>query len=395
MKKAYYDFTVRLYSELALQKDVVDSLKVVYLRIANDCQAQSNKLKDSLFNENNSKQIAEISTKFETEKKDHAIVILSNEKNMQQLALKEKQSDLLFSQLQSEKRKSDLNFLQEKKDLQELEMSKMQHSLKIQMLESKTQAASLELGKADKALKDQQLSKERFLKKGLIILSVMLLLFGGLLFNRYKLQKKIENQNALLVERKRISNEIHDDLGAQLSTARMFLNSIKSNDDEKQNYSLVQHSIGIIDSSINDLRNIMDELQSTTLHQKGYISATEELINKINTLGQVVFSLSCNGIEKRLDQKVELQLFRITQELINNSLKYANAKYVSIDLVIRENTIVFLYEDDGKGFDIEKVKHDLEHLIDFAIAYFTRLKEKYGKGRERLGVRRAANPEDQ
>ncbi len=356
LKKGYFDFSARLYSELALQMGIGDSLKVDYLKIAFDSQRESNKLKDSLFNENNSKQIAEIKTKFETEKKDHAIVILSNEKNIQQLVLKEKQAALLFSQLQLEKRKGELGVLQETKDLQELELSKTHHDLEVQLFATKVQKANLELEKADKTLKEQQLLKEKYFRYGMLIFIIMVVFISGLLFSRYNLQKKIENQKSLINERKRISNELHDDLGAQLSVAKMFLNSLEKNSANTNNYSLVQHSISIIDTSISDLRNIMEELQSNTLHQNGYVAATEELINTINALRQVNFSLTYAGLEIRIDLKIELQLFRITQELINNTLKYANAKFVSIDLVVRDEKIILLYEDDGLGFDLKSVK---------------------------------------
>ena len=73
-------------------------------------------------------------------------------------------------------------------------------------------------------------------------------------------------------------------------------------------------------------------------------------------LQQINFSLSHVGLEKRLEQKTEHQLFRITQELINNSMKYAKAKNVYIDLVNRDGKIILLYEDDGIGYDIKNNK---------------------------------------
>ena len=149
----------------------------------------------------------------------------------------------------------------------------------------------------------------------------------------------------------KISLDLHDDLGTKLSTARMFLRSINGNHTPK-NTALLGNALSLIDNSIMDLRLVMNDLESPTLIDKGYIAATEELVNKIKDLQEITFTLSANGIGKRMDQKAEYNLFRITQELINNTLKYANAKNVLIELVNRDDKIIFMYEDDGKGFDV-------------------------------------------
>ncbi|MEP6845204.1 MAG: sensor histidine kinase [Panacibacter sp.] len=190
----------------------------------------------------------------------------------------------------------------------------------------------------------------------ILLLSVLLLIiFAGLLFNRYKLKKKIESQQALLNERKRISHELHDDLGSQLCATRIFLNTLKNNGNIKADRALLENSLSLIDTSIKDLRFIMDDLQTSTLLENGYLAATAELVNKVNQLRQINFSLSYNGIQQRLEHKKENNLFRITQELINNTLKYAHAKNVTIDVLNRDNNIVLMYEDDGNGFNPQSI----------------------------------------
>lgn len=182
---------------------------------------------------------------------------------------------------------------------------------------------------------------------------VLVILFSGLLFNRYQLKKKIENQQALLSERKRICHELHDDLGSQLSAAKLFLTDLKINGNIKDNKALLDNSISLVEGSIKDLRLIMNDLQTPSLLEHGYIVATSELVGKINQLKHINFRLSCNGIKKRLEHKKENNLFRITQELINNTLKYARAKNVTIDVLNRDNNIVLMYEDDGNGCNLQ------------------------------------------
>jgi len=152
--------------------------------------------------------------------------------------------------------------------------------------------------------------------------------------------------------RNKIALDLHDDLGTKLSTARMFLRSLKGNQISRDAV-LLENSINLLDASITDLRHVMNDLHTSTLIEKGYVAATEELVNKVNDLREINFTLSYDGLGKRLEQKTEYNLYRITQELINNTLKYANAKNVLIELVNRDDKIIFMYEDDGRGFDIK------------------------------------------
>lgn len=186
---------------------------------------------------------------------------------------------------------------------------------------------------------------------------VVIILFSGLLFNRYQLKKKIENQQALLEERKRISHELHDDLGSQLCAAKLFLETMKNSGPIKGKDALLENSLSLVDASIKDLRFIMDDLQTPNMLENGYIAATTELVYKINQLNQINFNLSHHGIQQRIERKKENNLFRITQELINNTLKYAQAKNVTIDVLNRDNNIILMYEDDGNGCNLQSTKN--------------------------------------
>ncbi len=201
------------------------------------------------------------------------------------------------------------------------------------------------------AIRNQQQTKNI-----LLIIVAVLIFFSVLMFNRYQLKKKIESQQLLLNERKRISHELHDDLGSQLCAARLFLSNFKNSNDHNTNRVLIDNSIDLVDTCIKDLRCIMNDLQTPALLQNGYIAATTELVNKVNQLKQIHFSLSHNGIQKRLEPKKESSLYRITQELINNTLKYAQARNVTIDVLNRDNNIVLMYEDDGNGCNLQSAR---------------------------------------
>lgn len=222
--------------------------------------------------------------------------------------------------------------------------------------ETEKKENQIQLLNKDREIQQQQIQKKNLMQIGLVCGIIVLVIFFGLFFNRYKLKRTIQSQEALLNERKRISSELHDDLGAQLSTAKLYLSKIKTNDKNEDTKTIIDNSLSLIDGSITDLRRIMDDLQVSTLQDKGIIVATEELVNKVNHLQLIQFSLTHHGIEKRLEYKLEHTVFRITQELINNTLKYAGASKVTLELLVRDDSFVVLYEDDGKGFDIQKIK---------------------------------------
>ena len=105
-----------------------------------------------------------------------------------------------------------------------------------------------------------------------------------------------------------------------------------------------------------DVRQLLLNLSPTVLEEFGYTTAVEGLVNKINETKQIHFDLVVFGMNQRLQKEYELALYRITQELINNVLKHAEAKHVSLQIGQRDEKIILMMEDDGKGFDVSAHK---------------------------------------
>lgn len=164
---------------------------------------------------------------------------------------------------------------------------------------------------------------------------------------------RIGREKALQDERHRINRDLHDNLGAQLSTVRMYVSGLQ--DKEGHDAETVDNTIGLLDDSIHELRRIMNDEEHSFLHEEGLIAATAQLATKIHRFHEIVFELNHN-FEARLPYKIEHDLFRILQELINNTLKYAGAGHISIELLQRDGKVVLFYEDDGNGFDPDKIK---------------------------------------
>ncbi len=161
-------------------------------------------------------------------------------------------------------------------------------------------------------------------------------------------------------ERKRISRDLHDDVGTKLSALKLFLSSlhekaIGTNNEEIK--SLAKNSEQFITEAMQDVRQLLLNLSPTVLEEFGYTTAIEGLVNKINETKQIQFDLVVFGMKQRLQKDYELALYRITQELINNVLKHAAAKNVSLQIGQRDEKIVLMMEDDGIGFDVAAHKY--------------------------------------
>ncbi len=154
-------------------------------------------------------------------------------------------------------------------------------------------------------------------------------------------------------ERKRISKEVHDSLGQTLSA--IALNMDKVNQEisvlsEKQQGRFTNLT-NLINQAVAESRNIAHNLMPSTLNDFGYSVAVENMIDSLRGATDTQFKFYTNYKSGRLDQPTELGLYRITQEAINNSIKHAKAKSVTIQLMCYPDIIILTIEDDGIGFD--------------------------------------------
>ena len=162
--------------------------------------------------------------------------------------------------------------------------------------------------------------------------------------------------NALLEgqeqERKRLAREIHDGIGPTLSTLKMNLAHMEGDisGPEANLTEKFKKSYQMIDEVADDLRSISHNLMPKVLSDFGLVAALETLCEKIDATKSIKVVFIHNGIDKRLSEAVELGLYRISQELINNTLKYAEAKKINLQLLKRDGSLQLMYEDDGKGF---------------------------------------------
>lgn len=172
------------------------------------------------------------------------------------------------------------------------------------------------------------------------------------------IEKQNEVKRALISgeekERKRVAQELHDGMGSLLSTLRLNAEAIDLNDKNLDEHETIayQNVLEMIDRACTELRAISHNMLPSGIEHFGLTATLQSLIKKINHNNITQFTLDTAGLETLHNQEIELHLYRITMELINNVVKHAKAKQSSIQLIANDVDVSILVEDDGIGFDI-------------------------------------------
>jgi two-component system, NarL family, sensor kinase len=180
----------------------------------------------------------------------------------------------------------------------------------------------------------QQIQKIRQLEKDKKLMSVQFLMEG---------QEE---------ERKRIAKELHDGLGVLLSTAKMQFSSIR--DALSENNVIIEKATGLLEMAAGEVRKISHNMMPGLLSKYGFFEAVEDLIEQINDAGIISAIFTINGQPVRFSDKTEFMLYRIVQELINNTIKHADARHINLNASIYQDSLELIYSDDGKGFDMQE-----------------------------------------
>lgn len=157
-------------------------------------------------------------------------------------------------------------------------------------------------------------------------------------------------------ERERFAKDMHDGLGPLLSTIKLYVNELKSSsmpDEERED--LIKSSNELIDEAVNSTRNISNNIMPRIINTYGLVKAVDEFCNKVNKTNKLNISFETENFPEKFNHDIELILFRVISELINNTIKHANAKKVLILLIKNESKISLYFKDDGIGFNTEDI----------------------------------------
>lgn len=171
-------------------------------------------------------------------------------------------------------------------------------------------------------------------------------------------QLEQEKQQALLDasiqsqerERRRIAKDLHDEVGAMLSTVKLHIGQALKHSEASKASFFASEAKTLVEETIQNVRSISRDLLPATLEKFGLIAGLEELIARNNVSDQLQLHLTVSAQPYRMPIETELAIYRIVQELINNSIKHAEAQNILLTVGFGEHLFELIYRDDGKGF---------------------------------------------
>jgi signal transduction histidine kinase len=294
-----YDFKVqraKLFTDLSNIAYAMQDIK-----LGEGYALQSEQLGDSLLNETVQKNTQELEKKYETEKKGIRIKELEADKKIQALSIRQKNT---------------WNYIL---------VAAAITLLVITLLGYRTyrQKQKLQQQRISELETQQQLTATEAVLKG-------------------------EEQ-----ERTRLAKDLHDGLGGMLSGIKYSFNTMKGNlVMTPDNAQAFERSMDMLDSSIKEMRRVAHNMMPEALVKFGLDTALKDFCNDISKSGALQVSYQSIGLENTtIEQTVAVTIYRIVQELINNTMKHAAAKTALVQLTMGDAHLSVTVEDDGKGFD--------------------------------------------
>lgn len=161
------------------------------------------------------------------------------------------------------------------------------------------------------------------------------------------IQASIQGQEE---ERMRIATELHDDVGATLSSVRLFLHSSMQKDADE---SVILQSKQLLDQSISSIRNISHKLQPAILNQLGLHASLESFASIINRSSALRLSYRSLCVLPKLNEATELSLYRMLQELTSNIIKHSAASFIDVESSVQNGFLRIIMLHDGQGLSNE------------------------------------------
>ena len=289
LKQAY----AKLAEAYELKKDYPASLKYYQLFAS---------YKDSIYNEDNAKQMAEMQTKYDVEKKD-----LELAKNKAEIETKEKQAYI--------------------KNIIIIAI------VVLMLLVAITGFLFYRKKQIEQQAKlDAEIASQKEIRTKAIL----------------EAEEK---------ERRRIAQDLHDGVGQLLSAAKLNLSNLESKittQTEEQKLA-IQNALSLVDDSVKEVRAVSHNMMPNTLIKLGLASAVREFITKLGKAPTLKVDLEIVGLDTRLDNQVETVLYRVIQEIVNNIIKHAKASQISMQLIRHETELNIMIEDNGVGFDTNQL----------------------------------------
>lgn len=179
-------------------------------------------------------------------------------------------------------------------------------------------------------------------------------------------------------ERRRFAKELHDGLGPLLSSAKLSASALGNSKDHELNKEIAKNINLVVNEAINSIKEISNNLSPHVLENFGLANATQDFIDKINSLKKLNISFKHNIHSERFNNNIEVILYRIVNELITNTIKHANAKRIDVEFYKSDEILFIYFADDGIGFNTSIIMSEENSGMGYS-NIFSRLKTLNGQ----------------
>jgi signal transduction histidine kinase len=153
-------------------------------------------------------------------------------------------------------------------------------------------------------------------------------------------------------ERKRLARDLHDGLGGMLSVIKLNLTNMKGNAIlPETDIPAFENALEMLDGSIRELRRVAHNLMPESLMRYGLKAALSDFCGSIDLVKFHYF-----GNDQRMDERYEVAVFRIAQELVNNAIKHSKSRQINVQVIQEQERINLVVQDNGIGFNPDKLK---------------------------------------
>ena len=158
-------------------------------------------------------------------------------------------------------------------------------------------------------------------------------------------------------QRATVSRELHDGLGPLLSSAKMSLSALNRTEMDDKNREVLKSTSAVIDEAIRSLREISNNLSPHVLNNFGLVQGVKNFVDRIAVMHNREIIFRTRLSDERFDANIEVIIYRVVCELVNNSLKHSECSRIVIELNTVGDNIVVDYRDNGKGFIMREVEN--------------------------------------
>ncbi|MGJ1362153.1 ATP-binding protein [Sphingobacterium spiritivorum] len=344
---------------------------------------------EAVYNTEKMEQGRRLEAQFEKERQKQLLIQmqLQADKKEQQLSLMHALSGQQMQQLENMK----LNEENQRQQLEvvQLEAEKRGQELRLSRLETQQRANELFSSKQQLDYKTR-INTFYFLLVCAFFISALLLLYAYrqrsktlkqnenlhlLELAREKQNSKISNLTAMLegqeAERSRLARDLHDGLGGLLSGTKIGLSRASEKAEKPELKTAIKSSLDQIDIAVQELRRVAHNLMPELLIKYGLQETITEYTERMSGEKLEVSAVFVN-CKTQLNQERQILVYRIIQELVNNAIKHAEASQIIVQLSENDNRLHITVEDDGKGFDPQKLNgkksagmHNVETRLSF------------------------------